>query len=83
MGLIQWHFKNNWSEPDLLKMVIPIPKSPVSLKMVVFGRKHFSRPTVTALQSCSAYLYKYIKRGTYLGEHTAKGLGRLKKEDCI
>ena len=60
---IQWHLKNNWRVPESLEKVIPVPKSlhPPS-KVVAGGKQCASRSTITPSKTCSANLYRGIKR---------------------
>ena len=59
MRSIEWHPKDNWRVLERLEKVIPIPRS---LTMVA-ERKQFShRPTTTPDKTCSANLYRRIKR---------------------
>ena len=72
MRPIQWHLENNWRVPESLKKMIPVPKSlhPPS-KVVAGGKQCASRSTITPSKTCSANLYRRIKRGW--GAHTARG----------
>ena len=62
MRPIQWHLKNNWQIPETLEKVIPIPSSLHPLTMVTRRRQRSLGPTVTPNKTCSATLYRCIKR---------------------
>ena len=65
MRPIQRHLKNNWRVPESLEKVIPIPNSKVPappLTMVAKGRQCSHRPNITPNKTCSANLYRCIKR---------------------
>ena len=76
MRPIQWHLKNNWRVPESLEKVIPVPKSlhPQS-KVVAGGKQCATRSTITPSKTCSADLYRRIKRrvGRSLGRPHCKG----------
>ena len=57
MRPIQWHLKNNWRVPD------PSPQVPPPPSKVVAGSKQCAaRSTITPTKTCSAYIYRCIKR---------------------
>ena len=64
MRPIQWHLKNNWRVPESLEKVIPVPRSlaPPPLKVVAGGKQCSSRSTITPTKTCSADIYRRIKR---------------------
>ena len=75
MRPIQWHLKNNWRVPESLEKVIPVPKSPPPRSKVVAGGKQCAtRSTITPSKTCSADLYRRIKRrvGRSLGRPHCK-----------
>ena len=57
MRPIQWHLKQHWRIPESLEKVIPIPSS-----LVATRRQCSHRPTITPNKTCSANLYRRIKR---------------------
>ena len=57
---IQWHLKSNWRIPESLEKVIPLARS--LLTMVAKGKQCPHRPTITPNTTCSANLYRRIKR---------------------
>ena len=63
MRPIQWHLKNNWRVPESLEKVIPVPNSlhPLS-KVVAEGKQCATRSTITPSKTCSANIYRRIKR---------------------
>ena len=66
MKPIQGHLKNNWRVPESLEKVLPIPRSlpPIPpLTMVATRRQCSYRSTITPNKTCSANIYRRIKRG--------------------
>ena len=57
MRPIQWHLKNNWRVPESLEKVAPPP-----LKVVAGGKQCSSRATITPTKTCSADMYRRIKK---------------------
>ena len=64
MRLIQWHLKNHWGTPESVEKVIPIPRSPPTLKMVAPRGKCPSRSATTSTQPCSSDLYRCLNQAT-------------------
>ena len=62
MRPIQWHLKNNWGVPESLEKVIPVPRSLHPPTMVAKRRQCIHRPTITPNKTCSANIYRCIKR---------------------
>ena len=76
MRPIQWHLKNNWGVPESLKKVIPVPTllhphlrwwleeevTPPPRKVVAEGKQCATRSTITPTKTCSADIYRRIKR---------------------
>ena len=63
MRPIQWHLKNNWRVPESLEKVIPVPNSlHPPLEVVAGGKQCASRSTITPPKTCSANLYRHIKK---------------------
>ena len=60
MRPIQWHLKNNWRIPE--ENYSPTQVSAPSLTMVARGKQCAPRPTFTPNKTCSANLYRRIKR---------------------
>ena len=61
--LIQWHLKNNWRVPETVEKVIPNSQiTPPTSEMVDGGRQCTHRSTITPTKTCSANLYRRIKR---------------------
>ena len=58
MRPIQWHLKNNWRVPESLEKIIPAP----TFTVVVRRKQCFARSTTTPNKTCSANLYRRIKR---------------------
>ena len=56
MRPIQWHLKNNWRVTESLEKV-PAPPS-----TMVARKKRTHRPTITPNKTCSANIYRCIKR---------------------
>ena len=76
MRPIQWHLKNNWRVPESLEKVILVPQvPPPSSKVVAGGKQCATRSTITPSKTCSADLYRRIKRrvGRSLGRPYCKG----------
>ena len=61
MRPIQWHLKNNWRVPESLDPCSQIP--PPSSKVVAGGRQCATRSTITSSKTCSANIYRRIKKG--------------------
>ena len=79
MRPIQSDLKNNWRVPESLENVIPIPYHP-HLKWWLLGKQCALRSTITPTITCSANLYRCIKRlhlNAHLNEHTAMGTWSL------
>ena len=59
-----------WRVPESLDKQIP-----VAFKLVAGGRQCTTRSTITPAKTCSANLYRHIKRrrDAHLNEHTARG----------
>ena len=63
MRPIQWHLKNNWEGTRISREDYPPTKVPAPpLTMVARGRQCASRPTTTPSKTCSADIYRRIKR---------------------
>ena len=81
MRPIQWHLKNSWRVPESLEKVIPVPRSlHPHFKMVAGGKQCSTRSTITPSKTCSADLYRRIKKegwGAHLNELTARGTWSL------
>ena len=76
MRLIQWHLKNNWRLSESLENVITIPRS--LHKIVAGGNQCASRSTIIPTKTCSANLYRWMKRRVRCSnEQTARGTWSL------
>ena len=63
MRPLQWHLKNNWRVPESLREDYSPTKNPApSLTMVARRRQCASRSTITPSKTCSADIYRRIKR---------------------
>ena len=73
MRPIQWHLKNNWRVPESLDTRSQI--TPPSPKVVAGGKQCASRSTITPTKTCSADIYRCIKRraGRSLKQAHCKG----------
>ena len=74
---IQWHLKNNWRVPDNGNDH-PHSKitSPTS-RMVAGGKQCYHRSTITPSKTCSANLYRRIKRRVGRSLEREHGKGKL------
>ena len=63
MRPIQWHLKNHWRVPESLEKVIPLPRSlHPHLQWWLEKSNVHPRSTITPNKTCSASLYRRIKR---------------------
>ena len=62
MRPIQWHLKNNWRVPESLEKVIPVPRSLHPHLRWWMEESNASRSTITPAKTCSADIYRRIKR---------------------
>ena len=80
MRPIQWHLKNNWRVPESLEKGDSNTKvlAPTFTMVAARGQLPY-RPTITPNKTCSANLYRRIKRGlgAHLNECTARGIWSL------
>ena len=63
MRPIQWHLKNNWRVPESLEKSdynSQVPASPLTL--MAKRRQCSHRPTITPNKTCSANIYRRVKR---------------------
>ena len=77
---IQLHLKNNWRLPEITRKGDTSPQvAPPPLKVVAGGKQCTTRSTITPTKTCSADIYRHIKRrvGTHLNERTARGTWSL------
>ena len=79
MSPIQWHLKNNWRILESLEKFIPIPGPCTHIYNGDWRKAMCSKATITSNKTCSAYIYRHIKRkvGAHLNEHTARGTWSL------
>ena len=61
MGPIQWHLKSNWRIPESLEKLIPLPRS-LHPHLQWWLKECPHRSTITPHTTCSASLYRRIKR---------------------
>ena len=75
MRPIQWHLKNNWRVPESLEKVIPVPKSLHPHLRWWLEESNVLLLTITPSKTCSANLYRRIKRrvGRSLRREHCKG----------
>ena len=64
MRPIQWHLKNNWRVPESLEKIIPLPRSlhPHLQWWLEEDNVLQGQPTTTPSKTCSADIYRRIKR---------------------
>ena len=63
MRPIQWHLENNWRVPRVTRKGDPSPQiAPFPSKVVARGKQCAARSTITPSRTCSANIYRCIKR---------------------